>query len=425
VPFLFYFKPDMTTLRRFLLLGLLAQLVSCASAPKPGETTLLPTPVTFSQRVEKALPQFHHLDLTDEIPVFLVSSRNLVENPGEIDPFGNSRSRFPTPHFAVASVKIGEGLNSDQILEATLNEPREVEPKVALTKIRLVSEQNGSEQSEQEWIAAIRAQLAKQPQRNLAIYIHGYNTHLISNTEFAAEISHLTGRNSTVISFEWPSSGSVFGYFKDKGNAAQGARLFRRMLATLGKETDAHQINILAHSAGNPIAIQALTELRLMDRDLTPEQLHQKYRIGNVVLAAPDMDLMTFFNSVGDRFHELPRNVVVYTSSSDKALGMSSFLFGEPRLGRALGGLEDWEKKDVRSSGIEIVDVSYAESRFGSWLGHSYLHRDPWVSGDITLFMRGVDAAGRGLVRSPDHILWEFPADHVERLLQRSPSNGE
>jgi hypothetical protein len=50
---------------------------------------------------------------------------------------------------------------------------------------------------------------------------------------------------------------------------------------------------------------------------------------------------------------------------------------------------------------------------FGSWLGHSYFHDDPWVSTDVLLTLAdGMLPAERGLVRDPKASVFTFPADY-------------
>ena len=88
--------------------------------------------------------------------------------------------------------------------------------------------------------------------------------------------------------------------------------------------------------------VNAMRELRLLENDLPAKQVQEKYQIDRVVLAAPDMDLMAFVNAIHDRFFELANGVAVYASPNDKALGLSQLLYSEKRLGRSVGGLEEW-----------------------------------------------------------------------------------
>ena len=86
-----------------------------------------------------------------------------------------------------------------------------------------------------------------------------------------------------------------------------------------------------------------------------------------------------------------------------------------------MGKIEPWERETFqRVPKIELIDASVAEKEFGSALGHSYFHRDPWVSSDIGSFILGRSPAGRGLVKKHgDQVFWEFPKDYPEQLKQR------
>jgi esterase/lipase superfamily enzyme len=192
------------------------------------------------------------------------------------------------------------------------------------------------------------------------------------------------------------------------------------MISNLAKECEVDSITIIAHSAGAPIVVNALREIRLLEFDMPADQVREKYRIGRVVLAAPDMDVMAFTNAVHDRFHELTTGIAVYASQKDRALGLSEKLYGNSRLGRTVGKLEVWEKQVLSQVlKIELIDASVAEKQFRNVLGHSYFHRDPWVSSDIGSFILGRSPAERGLVKPGDaEVFWQFPTDYPDRLKQ-------
>jgi esterase/lipase superfamily enzyme len=66
------------------------------------------------------------------------------------------------------------------------------------------------------------------------------------------------------MTFEWPSRGSVFDYDIDKAAAGASTRSFRQLVSLIGSRTRARAIHVIAHSAGAPIAVQAIQQLRLM-----------------------------------------------------------------------------------------------------------------------------------------------------------------
>lgn len=416
----------MKLLRAIAGVTLLGFLVGCV-APQPGSTKMIPTPTGVVEGVAQPVDGIPRSELDDDIPVFLVSSRSLDgDNKGsDIDPFGRGRNHERTPNLAIATVGVGDGLSSDEIYRETVTDVKRKKTRFELKSVELSPAVKGFDPSiitpeqlprnnqSHPWITEIRRQVNDDPERRIVVYVHGYNTHLITNTELAAEFFHYRGRKGAVISFEWPSAGNILAYSEDKNRASQSTRLFRGVIAHLASKTGAEKIDIIAHSAGNPIVVNALRELRLVESDYSSAQLQEKYRIDNIILAAPDMDLVVFFNAVYDRFYDMANNVSVYASPKDKALMLSSKIFKDRRLGRSIGELEDWEERFlVAVDEIEMVDVSEAEAVHGGGTGHSYFHHNPWVSTDIGMFMNGVPAASRGLLRTEGEVFWRFPEDY-------------
>ncbi len=363
------------------------------------------------------------------VPVFVVSGRNVVEEKKGPDPFGNDRSRYPT--LGVAYVTIGEGMSRQELFEDTISSRKKKKARVKFERIELgpaldnldpwIVKDDVVRHSDNPWVQAVEEQLDHSQHRRVTIFVHGYNTTFIDNTLLAAEIHHYLGREGAVISFEWPSESSLFGYIADKGNANYSTRHFRALISNIAKECDVDSITIIAHSAGSPIVVNALREIRLLEYDLPAEQVQQKYRVNSVVLAAPDMDLMDFNNGIYDRFYEVAGRVAVYASPDDQALRISEKLNGNKRLGRAVGRLKSWEQDTLqRVPQIEMVDASVANEEYHNFIGHSYFHRDPWVSSDIGAFILGSSPTERNLVRQPDDVFWRFPADYPDRLKRKA-----
>ena len=415
-------------LRTIITCGLVITLVAlwgCAARKLTRE--LMPTPIALTLDVPHPGGDFLGCqDTNDPLPVFVMSGRN-VEDPNQpLDPFGNERTHVPA--LGIAYVKVGPGLTADELHEETTSTKRRKRAKVVFDKFELDDvpldgdpwrvKDNVVRHQANPWVQAVKAQMDQSASRNVTIFVHGYNTEFIDNTLLAGEIFHYLDRKGAMISFEWPSESRLLGYIQDKGNATYSTRHFRALLSNIAKECSVDSITIIAHSAGSPIVVNALREIRLLDFDMTPQQIHDKYRIGRVVLAAPDMDLMAFTNAVQDRFYELAAGVAVYASPKDRALRLSEKLYGNSRLGRAVGKIQPWERDLLnRVPKIEMVDASVAEKQFRNVIGHNYFHRDPWVSSDIGSFILGRSPADRGLVKKQqDDVFWEFPKDYPEQL---------
>lgn len=408
-------------------------LSSCAKITTPGKTELAPAPIYLKSDTKSATALRRSYRNNARIPVFIMTNRNLkpvADQTNSPDPFGNFRNEGLSPNLAVAEISIGQGKDLEALHQATVYGENRKRIKVKLEKTTVLDSSEGENYKSllkdkltldrSSWAKAIQKQLDKGTSREITIFVHGYNTHLITNTELCAEIYHYGGRDGAIVNFEWPSRGKLLGYFQDKGNAEHSILYLRYLLSELASATGAEKINIIGHSAGCPIVVKSLNQLRLKNNSLNTKQLQKKFKIGRVILAAPDMDKMAFLNNFYDRFYEMADKVAIYISPKDKALLISERVFNQERLGRTLATPTKWEQLLFSTiDDVEIIDVTVPESRFGSFLGHGYFHRDPWVSSDIIQFFSGKPPIQRQLQRrAGDHTntIWEFPEQYPERI---------
>ena len=87
--------------------------------------------------------------------------------------------------------------------------------------------------------------------------------------------------------FTWASRGKLGAYVYDT-NSATAARDDLEHTLRLLLASDADQVNILAHSMGNWVTVEALRQIKISG------DLRHVDKIGFVVLAAPDIDLDVF-----------------------------------------------------------------------------------------------------------------------------------
>ena len=407
-------------------------MVGCAASKL--STTLMPTPIALSlgiaqPGVSSTGKTTNPIQCADaQLPIFIISGRNVEDPSDPINPFGDARS--PVPTLGVAYVQVGAGLTQAELKDQTVTAKKRKTAKVTYNGIELDQtplpvdlwkvRDDSVRFQDNAWVQAIKDQMISTGSQTVTIYVHGYNTTYIDNTLIAGEIYHYMGRRGAMMSFEWPSESKLFGYIPDKANANASTHQFRGLISNIAKECNVDSITIIGHSAGSPVVVNALREIRLLEYDLTPEQLQDKYRVGRVVLAAPDMDVRAFENAIFDSFQEMTKGVAVYASPKDRALKFSEKLNGGTRLGHAVGELEDLEKAIfIRVPEIEMIDASIAEQQFRDFIGHSYYQRNPWVSSDIGSFLLGRTPEARGLIKKPDEpVFWQFGEDYPERLEQ-------
>ena len=143
-------------------------------------------------------------------------------------------------------------------------------------------------------------------------------------------------------------------------------------------------------------------------------------RLGNVILISSDLDRSFVGHALADGILRSLDQLSIYTSGTDSALAVSSFIFGRDRLGQSWDPDADaWpelESKLASLENLEIIDVTDAEqSSAGN--GHSFFRTSPWASSDIFLsLLTPLKAPERGLVRNEGEAVWRFPPDYPQRL---------
>ncbi|MDF1754917.1 MAG: alpha/beta hydrolase [Verrucomicrobiales bacterium] len=394
----------------YTFLSAVVFLSSCASPAVPRLESAVQPATTI---LAKALPLKSKLappaNSEETVPIFIYSGRNIEESERTVDPFGRKRSRLQAPHLAVAEV----GIERDPQLSSPKKKRRTAKNRVEAIDLYPSDIDAGLWQSEGDdnyaapWTSKIIGQMDKTGTRRITVFVHGFNSEFSSTIVTAAEIYQLQGAKGAMLSFSWPSVGKLGGYFEDKNQAQFSVRNFRILISHIAKETGAEDVNIIAHSAGTPIVVNALREIRLTDSSLSRSELQNRYRINRVVLAAPDMDLMNFLNGVLDEFQDVPARTAIYTCKHDLALKVAGNLYGVRRLGRAKDRLESWEEQLLQSqSEVELIDVTATERRRGNLVAHNYFHTNPVVTADVNRFLQGMDSSERGLTRDPNGLFW-------------------
>ena len=122
--------------RKFCTLFSLSLAIAVLTIGCAKETRrLMPTPIGITAGLPYPGEDLHQSCACagNEVPVFVVSGRNLEEGKQGPDPFGNQRSREPT--LGVAYVKIGEGLSPEQLHEETITDRKRKKARVEFSRI--------------------------------------------------------------------------------------------------------------------------------------------------------------------------------------------------------------------------------------------------------------------------------------------------
>jgi esterase/lipase superfamily enzyme len=186
--------------------------------------------------------------------------------------------------------------------------------------------------------------------RDILVFVHGFNTSLEEARFRFAQIvadSHFAG---IPVLFTWPSRASLFGYGSDKESATASRDALEKLLEGLSQTEGLGRIHVLAHSMGSWIAMEALRQSAIAGHEDLGGHL------GNVMLAAPDIDLNVFSQQmarIGEQSH-----VAIFVSSGDRALSLSSRLAGDrPRVG-ALDPSNSHDAAELNRLGVKVYDLS-------------------------------------------------------------------
>lgn len=208
---------------------------------------------------------------------------------------------------------------------------------------------------------ALRADIAKNGGRAM-VFIHGYNTAFDDAVYRITQIVHDAGYTGTPILFTWASAGRTVDYVYDN-NSATAARDRLEETLRLVARSGATRVDIVAHSMGNWVTVEALRQLAMTgDRDLDG-------KMGDVVLASPDIDVDVFKTQM--RRYGLPKKpFLVLTSKNDRALNISGLIAGQrPRLG------DYTDAADIAQYGVIVADLSSVSS--GDRLNHAKFADNP------------------------------------------------
>ena len=273
---------------------------------------------------------------------------------------------------------------------------------------------------DEEFAAAVNAQLERSQRKHVYIYVHGYKVVFENPMLVAAELWHFLGYDGVMVGYAWPSTPNTWAYFRDTDTSNGYARHLRKFLEYLAAQTIAEEIHVIAYSNGTRLAARAFEQLALMNDGRDRAAIFARHRLGNLVMVGSDLDRQVFAAYLADGALDVPRHMSIYVSEKDKALGFSRWLTRRGRLGQVIaeddlspGGRRLLEE---RRDHISVIDVSDAEGA-STGNGHGYFRNSPWASSDILMMlMYGLKPEQRGLQLKAHMPVYEFPPDYIERL---------
>ncbi len=193
----------------------------------------------------------------------------------------------------------------------------------------------------------------KQSGRNkVLIFVHGFNNRFDDAVYRFAQIVHDATAPGIPLLFTWPSRGELklraYAYDRESANYSRDA--FEQLLLMLLANPSVKEINIVAHSMGNWVTLEALRGMSIKTGKIGA-------KIRNVMLVAPDVDV-DVFRTVIQRMGAPKPRFSLFVSQDDKALELSKTIWGGvSRIGDIDPAQEPY-RSELKREGVEVFDLT-------------------------------------------------------------------
>ena len=176
--------------------------------------------------------------------------------------------------------------------------------------------------------SAISSRLGKLEigERDAVIFVHGYNVSFENAAVRAAQIGFDLSVKGAMAFFSWPSRGALKGYSADEATIEASEPFIAEFIEDFVARSGAEKVHIIAHSMGNRGVLRAI------DRIANKAQKRTGVLIGQIILAAADVDADTFRDLCG-AYGRVSRRTTLYVSSRDRAVEASRWLHDFARAG--------------------------------------------------------------------------------------------
>jgi esterase/lipase superfamily enzyme len=406
---------------------LIIWLQGCASSP-----ALMPTPNVYSQARSYPAEQINEDYKNNHVEILYVTDRaSTTRESGELV-YGSDRSSSLA--FGIAEAVIGDALAWDNLVELSASADRpnklpfsmksrievgrypstpypfdivnghaQIQPNVVRDK----------EKQDNVLVQEITKRLTKSESKSVVVFIHGFNNSFDDAVYTLAGVWHFLGRQGVPIAYSWPAArGGLLGYFVDRESGEYTIYHLKELLRTLFSIPKIESINIIAHSRGTDVTTTALREL-VIENNAKGLNLLEQFRIKNLILAAPDLDFGVISQRLmAEQFGAAFKQITIYTTQSDKALGFAQKLMSGVRFGRVRSA-DLTEDQRVIFSNVKNVHIIETNKTKG-FVGHGYFHSNPAVSSDlVTLINSGATPGSlqRPLVRKQGNF-WKIPENY-------------
>jgi len=223
---------------------------------------------------------------------------------------------------------------------------------------------------EAQWTKSLSSSPSSAKEKRALIFVHGFNTKFRDAAFRTAQIVWDLRFKGTTVLFSWPSRGEILDYFYDEKSALGSRDAFLHVVDNLRK-AGFKRIDVIAHSMGNLVAVDALANSAVSRSPASIVQL---------IMAAPDIDRDMFVEQIPKVVKEA-KGLTLYASKNDRALQLSKRVAGKiPRAGDVT------DSGPVILAGLATIDVSVIGSElFG--LNHGTFATSRNILNDLKILL--------------------------------------
>jgi len=247
----------------------------------------------------------------------------------------------------------------------------------------------------EQFFSDINGVLADTKGSNAFVFVHGFNVSFEDAARRTAQMAYDLEFKGVPVFFSWPSQGNIPSYTVDERNIEWAEADMKSFLLDFLRNSHADNVYVIGHSMGTRALSRSIASIGVED----PASAR---KIRGVILAAPDIDAVVFKRDIAPKLIGTGRNVTMYASSNDEALGLSKKIHGYQRAGDTTGEL-------VIVSGMDTIDASNVDT---SLVGHTYYGDNRSIISDMHYLLKSQlpvqDRAGLSSAGKAPALYWVF-----------------
>ncbi|MCJ8332270.1 MAG: alpha/beta hydrolase, partial [Lentisphaeria bacterium] len=307
--------------------------------------------------------------------------------------FGSDRSRML--HYGISQVEFGKNMPWKKLYRLSTSMVRDADLNISIKETQhygsipehTITKNKKPKNYQQNLVGLINQQLAQSKDKELFLFIHGFNNTFNETAMRLAQMWHFMGRKGVPFLFSWPAGREgVTGYFMDKESGKYSVYHLKICLEAIAK-SNAKKVHIIAHSHGTEIIASALREFYIKYKNSGKDP--GKYlKLTNLIFAAADIDIDVFvFRILAENIHLMPKRLTIYINGHDRVLSISQWIHQSfRRIGLMTPQNITPDIQEIIRQ-FDTINFIYIPFRV-SYLSHSYFLDNPAVSSDLIKVLR-------------------------------------